>query len=96
MERPCKVVVPATRQFLPARTSNVSVSGALIHLAPGRTLAPGQEIEIAIAWNALGLVRSSQLIKARVVRALGTTDGEQALALCFAHSEADTQLAAVA
>lgn len=99
VERPCKVVFPAGRRSLSARTSNVSVTGALLRVDSPRLLSPGETIRLAISWTNAPIIREDQLVSARVVRALGIHGEAQTVAVEFAQSSqqtVDTPLAQVA
>lgn len=96
VQRPCKVIVNASRRFVPALTRNVSVSGAMLDVQSPRLLSPGEEIGVAVAWNDAPVVRASQIMSARVVRALLGPGGVQTVAVAFVAAGAGTQLAAVA
>jgi hypothetical protein len=99
VDRPCKVVVPTARRALSARTSNVSVTGALLRVDSPRLLNPGETLRLAISWSNTPIVREDQLVFARVVRALGIQGEAQTVAVEFAQSNqqaVDAPLAQVA
>ncbi|MBL0871104.1 MAG: PilZ domain-containing protein [Phycisphaerales bacterium] len=86
VERPCKVVIPAAGRSVSARTSNVSVTGALLRVDSPRLLNPGETVRLAICWTNAPIVREDQLVAARVVRALGIQGEAQTVAVEFANS----------
>ncbi len=98
MTRPCKVVVRSAQRFLAARTSNVSVTGALIEVLADRPINVGEIVDVAISWNDAPIVRSSDLVAAEVTRALIGPSGTQTIGVRFAtqNSASEPQLARVA
>lgn len=84
--KPCKVFHPATRRYLPGRTTDVSAGGALLRVNAPRPLVPGDEIEMYIAWNNRSLLTTSEQMRGRVTRTL--FDGnEQIIAIEFAQAQ---------
>ncbi|MBX9736643.1 MAG: PilZ domain-containing protein [Phycisphaerales bacterium] len=97
MTRPCKVVVRSAQRFLAARTTNVSVTGALIEVLADRPLSVGEVIDVAISWNDAPIVRSSELVTAEITRALVGPSGTQTIGVRFASQGAgENQLSRVA
>ncbi|MCC6675648.1 MAG: PilZ domain-containing protein [Phycisphaerales bacterium] len=66
--RSCKVFHPGTQKFLPARTTDVSAYGALLRIDSPRALQPGEELDIAVAWDGEPILPQECLMRATVVR----------------------------
>jgi hypothetical protein len=71
---------------MPGQTINASAGGLLIEIHGSRRLAPGDSIEVFVAWDGAGVVRTASAIEARVVRSLGATNDRQIVALRFAEA----------
>ncbi|MFO0859809.1 MAG: PilZ domain-containing protein [Phycisphaerales bacterium] len=83
VRKPCKVYHPESQRYLPASTHDFSVGGAMIWLEPGRSLRPGDDVDVIVGWNAGAVVRQDASIRARVLRALEMDGGRQAIAVQF-------------
>lgn len=70
VSRPCKLYHRATGRYLPARTCDVSASGALVRVTAPRPLVPGDEIEVYIAWSSRSLLTTSEQVRGRVTRTM--------------------------
>jgi c-di-GMP-binding flagellar brake protein YcgR len=69
VEKACKVYHPASRRYAPARAVNVSEGGALVVVEGWRRLAPGDEIDMVIAWTSRPVLPADAMWRGRVVRA---------------------------
>lgn len=96
--RPCKVRDRRSLLFSPGETHDVSTTGALLRVDSARTFSPGDEVELAIAWNHDPVLPSEGLVRAKVRRVLPIDYHHQALALEFqsASASAASVLAAAA
>ena len=81
--RGCKVRSVARPGFAPAQTTNLSLGGALLRVPGDRPFAPGDEVELALPVEGQTLVRSDELIRARVRRVVPIDHHHQALGLQF-------------
>lgn len=84
IDRPCKVYHRASRQYLPARTCDLSSGGALIRIGSPRPIAAGDELDVYISWGKKPVVSSAQLVPAKVVRVAASLENTQAIAVEFA------------
>ncbi len=84
IDRPCKVYHRASRQYLPARTCDLSSGGALIRIDSARPINPGDELDVFIAWGKKPVVNSAELVPAKVVRVAASLERHQAVAVQFA------------
>ncbi len=84
IDRPCKVYHRASRQYLAARTCDLSSSGALIRVDSARPINPGDELDVFIAWGKKPVVNSGELVPATVVRVAASLERHQAVAVQFA------------
>ena len=84
ISRTAKVFSPLTRRYYPARTIDMSRGGAMISISSPRTLLPGDEIDIAIAWDDRLLIPQTSMIKAQVTRIVGRMGEHQAVGVRFA------------
>ncbi|MGQ0627125.1 MAG: PilZ domain-containing protein [Phycisphaerales bacterium] len=70
VHRPCKLQRRAGSPFDQARTINLSTTGALIELRTSRTIpVAGEELAVAVAWTPSPLLKTGDLVPARVIRA---------------------------
>lgn len=84
--KPCKVMHVATRKYLPAQTCDISSGGALLRITTPRPLAPGDEIQVFIAWDHRNLLTTGEQVRAHVMRTY--FDGvEQIIGVRFAQSD---------
>lgn len=84
IDRPCKVYHRASRQYLPARTCDLSSGGALIRIDSARPINPGDELDVFIAWGKKPVVNSGELVPAKVIRVAASLERHQAVAVQFA------------
>jgi c-di-GMP-binding flagellar brake protein YcgR len=82
--RGCKLRAVARPGFSPAQTTNLSLGGALLCVPNDRPYAPGDEVELALPLQGQSLVRSDELIRARIRRVVPIDHHQQALGLQFA------------
>ena len=68
LARTCKVFHPGTQKFLPARTTDVSAYGALLRVDSPRPFQPGEDLEVAVAWDGEPLISGESLMRATIVR----------------------------
>ncbi len=85
--RPCKVRDRRNLLFSPGQTHDVSESGALLKVDSARSFAPGDEVEVAVAWNHDAVLMSEGLVKARVRRVFPIDYHHQAIALEFERTD---------
>lgn len=84
LHRPVKLQCNLTGRFIPARTRNLSVGGALIELRTRTPLLSGQTIRVGIAdHDRQAILAHASMTPARVVRSLAH-DGLQQVAIEFA------------
>lgn len=102
VQRPAKVLCNQSQRFLAAVTEDLSVGGARVRVQSQRPFAIGDSVKVGIAWSQSGIIRTDQLIEAKVVRvdpvlgladAAGTTSSPISgpavrLGLAFAHAAA--------
>lgn len=85
--RSCKVFHLGTQRFLAARTADVSAYGALLRIDSPRTLQPGEELDIAVAWDGEPLLPEEALKRATIIRtgpgALSDSERCQTVAVQF-------------
>ncbi|MCA9309709.1 MAG: PilZ domain-containing protein [Phycisphaerales bacterium] len=82
--RPCTIV--DRRNLRPAATGNttdLSEGGSLVCVQRERMFAPGDLVEVGIAWGRSPIIASDKLVQARVIRVLPVDHHHQALALEF-------------
>lgn len=79
----CKLLRPAFARYITARTTDVGPGGARIDLRTTAPLEAGEVIDIAVAWNRDAVIRSRDLIAARVVRAGPLLSDRQQIAVRF-------------
>lgn len=92
ISRPCKVYHAASGRFLAGRTRNLSAGGALVEVDTPRDFAPGDSIELAIAWTRRAVLPADALVEAKVVRQIASLvlpDGtvRRTLGVAFAQAE---------
>ena len=84
--RPAKVLLPRAQRYVPGRTLNVSVNGALVEVQTTRAPAEGESIGLAIAWSDAVVLPTSSVVEAKVIRR--TIDGDKVtLALCYSAAQ---------
>jgi hypothetical protein len=75
--RPAKVRGSRTLAYTPAYTVNLSASGALLRLSRAASLAPGDELELLIAWDAQPVLPRAGAVTGTVRRVTKPTPPEQ-------------------
>ena len=81
--RPCKVRDRRSLLFAAGETHDVSGGGAMVRIDSTRQFAPGDELDLAIAWKHEPVLSGEGLRRARVKRVLPIDFHHQALALEF-------------
>ena len=81
--RACKIRDRRTLLFAPGRTSDLSVSGALLRVDRVRPFAPGDEIDVVVAWDNGAIVTGDSMIRATVRRVVPMDYHHQAVAVQF-------------
>jgi c-di-GMP-binding flagellar brake protein YcgR len=84
--RPCKVRDRRSLLFSPGQTHDISDGGMLVKVDSARAFSPGDEIELAVAWNHDPVLASEGMVKARVRRVFPIDYHHQAIALEFDRS----------
>lgn len=87
MVRPCKLRDRRSLLFAAGETHDVSPGGAMVRIDSARSFSPGDEVDVAIAWNHDPVLASEGLVRARVRRVLPIDFHHQALALEFDRME---------
>ena len=85
--RPCKLRDRRSLLFAAGQTHDVSQGGALVKVDSARPFAPGDEVEVAVAWTNGAVIASEGLVKARVRRVFPIDYHHQAIALEFERAE---------
>jgi len=93
LARVCKVYHRPSRRYMAAATIDVSTGGLALRLDRRGRVAPGDLVDVAIAWENAGLVRADSMIPGRVVRVVNTRDGAVSAAVTL-EAEQATSLAA--
>lgn len=81
--RPCKLRDRRNLLFSPGQTHDISEGGVLLKVDTARTFSPGDEVELAVAWNHDPVLSSEGMFKARVRRVFPIDYHHQAVALEF-------------
>ncbi|MBL0926688.1 MAG: PilZ domain-containing protein [Phycisphaerales bacterium] len=81
--RPCKVLDRRSLRFSPGETADVSDGGALLRIDRGRPFAPGDELDVAVAWSHQPVLADSSLVRAVVRRVTVIDDAHQAIGVEF-------------
>jgi hypothetical protein len=93
LSRPCKVFEPRSQKYVAGRTCNVSDGGMLVRLDRRLNVEPGDHVYLGVAEKRRQpLLRSSEMVEATVVRAMGIGGGEFTLALQLRATAADLSL----
>lgn len=79
-----KVYVPRALRFAGAETADLSVGGALLRVDRSRSIAAGDEVEVAIAHGEECVAPAALMRRARVVRVSAMDHYHQAVAVEFA------------
>jgi hypothetical protein len=94
LARPCKVFHAPTGRYAVGQLADVSRSGALVDIRWTRTLHPGDEIEIYIAWSDRAVLTARDGVRGSVRRAMSLEDGRQMVGVEFADVMAERLAAA--
>ena len=93
LTRPCKVFEARSCKYVAGMTCNVSPEGMLLRLSRPLAAERGDLVYVAVAQKRQrGLLRSADMIEARVVRSLGIGGGETVVALAFTDPAQETNL----
>jgi predicted LPLAT superfamily acyltransferase len=88
VRRPAKVYHPVSRKFHPCTAVNVSQNGAMLHLPFRLPVASGERLMLGVQTGRQGvLLRATEMMEVEVIRALSTTDGQQAIGVRFVHAD---------
>ena len=84
LSRPCKIYNPKSHKYIAGTTCDVSFGGLLIRLDRSAQVETGDCLYVGIAQKRRQtLLRSSDMIRTRVVRSLSSTTGQTMLGLQF-------------
>ena len=84
LTRPCKVFESRSRKYSAGTTCNVSHDGMLVRLARPASVEPGDLVYVAVARKRqCPLLRSADMLEARVVRAVWIGSGECTVAVAL-------------
>lgn len=84
IDRPCKLHDPRSGKYIPARTRDLSEGGVMVEIDQPLAIQAGDELYIGIAQKRRQmLLRSEEMLRLRIVRALGTPSGGTAIAGSF-------------
>jgi hypothetical protein len=93
LTRPCKVFEARSRKYVAGMTCNVSTDGMLVRLSRPLGAEPGDLVYVAVARRRqCGLMRSADMLEARVVRSVGIGGGESVVAVVFTDAGQETSL----
>ena len=81
--RPCKVRDRRMLLFSPGQTCDVSQGGLLLRVDRARPFAPGDQIDVVVAWSHDALVRGEAMSRATVKRVTPMDCHHQAIAVEF-------------
>ena len=79
----CKMLRGSASRYDFARTADVSAGGAALDVRTARPVRVGEDITIAMNWGHLPLLRSGDMVTARVLRAGPLLDNAQRVAIRF-------------
>ena len=72
LDRPAKVRCDHTGKYFPARTRDLSATGALLEVDRTSLFVPGQRLNVGVAWTKQqALLHENDMGPATVVRSLG-------------------------
>jgi len=94
--RACKVRDRRTLLFSAGKTSDISVGGAMLRVDRARAFAPGDELDVAIAWGNDAVLTGDSLVRATVRRVMPIDHHHQAVAVQFDDSVEERRPAASA
>ncbi len=81
--RDCKLRCVERPGFALAQTTNLSLGGALVRVPASMSFAMGQRVQFALPVQGRSLVRSSELINAKVRRVVPIDHQHQAVGIQF-------------
>ncbi len=86
---PVKLFDERARRYRPARTIDVSTGGALIEVAGGMSLHPGDRVDLAVdLHDRLPVVRQEDLVPAIVVRTQDASATTRTVGIRFVQRQA--------
>ncbi len=88
VERPGKLFHPASRQFVPATSRDLSFAGALLEVETERPFEAGEPIEVGLSLNNRAVVASSAMLHGIVVRSEALGEHRQLVAVRYTHRDA--------
>ncbi|HMN42099.1 MAG TPA: PilZ domain-containing protein [Phycisphaerales bacterium] len=88
VERPGKMFHPASRQFVPAMSRDVSFAGALLEVETDRPFEAGEPIDVGLSLNNRAVVPASALLHGIVVRSEALGEHRQLVAVRYTHRDA--------
>ncbi len=88
VERPGKLFHPASRQFVPATSRDLSFAGALLEVETDRPFEAGEPIDVGLSLNNRAVVPSSALLHGIVVRSEALGEHRQLVAVRYTHRDA--------
>ncbi|MCZ6835983.1 MAG: PilZ domain-containing protein [Planctomycetota bacterium] len=92
LERPCRIADPRTGKFLHGTTCNYSRSGVLIRIHRSCAFTLGETLSIGIAFDERqGFMQARDMMEAKIIRALGTPNGETMVALEYTQAQIPLQ-----
>lgn len=95
--RPCKIYEPRAQKYLNALTENLSIGGALLTVMKPLDLRPGDQIFVGVALKRRqAIIPGNEMLPARVIRSLRSSEGFTTIALAFETGEAVMPLAQAA
>ena len=93
LTRPCKVFDARSRKYVVGTTCNVSPDGMLMRLSRPLGAEHGDLLYVAVAQKRqCALLRSGDMLEARVVRTVPIGSGESAVAVVFSDPAQETNL----
>jgi hypothetical protein len=93
LSRPCKVYEPRSLKYVAGTTCDVGSGGMLLRLSRRLDVQPDDHVYVGVAQKRRhAILRSDEMIEAKVVRTLPLTSGEVALAVRFTEPAPDVAL----
>ncbi len=87
VQRPGKVFRPASKQYVPASSLDLSFGGALLEVESERSFDVGEVLDVGLALTQKAVVPSSALIRGIVVRSTALGEQRQLVAVRYLHRE---------
>jgi len=83
VDRPCKMFHRPSLRFWAGRTTDVSEGGALVTFESPRPPAPGDAIDVVIAWTDRPVLPGDSLVRSEVVRVKESEGDRRTVAVRF-------------